>query len=217
MVSSQRRTRLRPVIRVFVSSTFSDLKLERDALQQRVFPKLEQLCLNDGFQFQAIDLRWGISTEAGQDHRTIQICFEELRRSEDVSPEPNFLVRLGNRYGWRPLPETISKAEFGKFRHTFPPERATLKHEMSEVAHALRHTPRFRAINSLDREFGRRMQDSESPPISTRAPVSRPLPDYDADRAAQLNIEYQELLQEWKSLPFLIRWRYKRPESPKGI
>jgi hypothetical protein len=72
-------TRQRPIIRVFVSSTFSDLKLERDALAQRVFPKLEQHCLKEGFQFQAIDLRWGVSTEAGLDHRTMRICFEELR------------------------------------------------------------------------------------------------------------------------------------------
>ncbi|MEK6260412.1 MAG: AAA family ATPase [Planctomycetota bacterium] len=112
MTEHRPQPRLRPIIRVFVSSTFSDLKLERDALQQRVFPKLEQLCLKEGFQFQAIDLRWGVSTEAGLDYRTMRICFEELRRSQEVSPEPNFLILLGNRYGWRPLPEEISADEF---------------------------------------------------------------------------------------------------------
>ncbi|MDC0936465.1 DUF4062 domain-containing protein [Pirellulales bacterium] len=112
MPAAKTRTRLRPIIRVFVSSTFSDLKLERDALQQRVFPKLEWLCQNDGFQFQAIDLRWGVPTEAGLHHRTMRVCFEELRRSQEVSPEPNFLILLGNRYGWRPLPEEISAEEF---------------------------------------------------------------------------------------------------------
>lgn len=112
MTDQPAQTRLRPIIRVFVSSTFSDLKLERDALQQWVFPKLEQLCQRNGFQFQAIDLRWGVSTEAGLDHRAMQICFEELRRSQEVSPEPNFLILLGDRYGWRPLPEAISQAEF---------------------------------------------------------------------------------------------------------
>lgn len=112
MANARDGTRLRPIIRLFVSSTFSDLKLERDALQQRVFPKLEQRCLRDGFQFQAIDLRWGVSSEAGLDHRTMRICFEELRRSQEVSPEPNFLILLGNRYGWRPLPEEISADEF---------------------------------------------------------------------------------------------------------
>ena len=105
-------SRLRPVIRVFVSSTFSDLKHERDALQREVFPRLEQFCASWQFQFQAIDLRWGISTEAGDDHRTMRICFDELRRSQEVSPEPNFLILLGNRYGMRPLPEEISQAEY---------------------------------------------------------------------------------------------------------
>ena len=31
-------------LRIFVSSTFSDLKAERDALQRYVFPRLRELC-----------------------------------------------------------------------------------------------------------------------------------------------------------------------------
>ena len=111
MMDNQVQVRRRPVIRVFVSSTFTDLKHERDALQRDVFPKLEQLCASRQFQFQAIDLRWGVPTEASLDHRTMRICFEELRRSQEISPQPNFLILLGNRYGWRPLP--------GNNRHPF--------------------------------------------------------------------------------------------------
>lgn len=44
--------------RVFVSSTFSDLIAERNALHELVFPKLRELCLQHGCRFQAIDLRW---------------------------------------------------------------------------------------------------------------------------------------------------------------
>lgn len=105
-------SRRQPIIRVFISSTFNDLKQERDALQRDVFPGIEEYCQKNGFQFQAIDLRWGVSGEAGLQHRAMQICFEELRRSQDVSPKPNFLILLGNRYGWRPLPETISRSEY---------------------------------------------------------------------------------------------------------
>ena len=46
--------------RIFVSSTFSDLKEERNALQQHVFPRLRELRSRHGCRFQAIDLRWGI-------------------------------------------------------------------------------------------------------------------------------------------------------------
>jgi len=102
---------------VFVSSTFSDMKHERNALEADAFPKLEQLCQRHGFQFQAIDLRWGVSTEAGLDHRTMRICFDELRRAQEISPKPNFLILLGNRYGWRPLPEEISVEEFHTLEH----------------------------------------------------------------------------------------------------
>ncbi|MCA9124693.1 MAG: AAA family ATPase [Planctomycetaceae bacterium] len=101
-----------PVIRVFVSSTFSDLVAERNALAENVWPKLEHYCRQRGFTFQAIDLRWGVPSEAGLDHRTMQICMEELRRAQETSPEPNFLILLGSKYGWRPLPEVISEAEY---------------------------------------------------------------------------------------------------------
>ena len=56
MTTQHPKARLRPVIRVFVSSTFSDMRHERNALQKDVYPKLELLCQKNGFQFQAIDL-----------------------------------------------------------------------------------------------------------------------------------------------------------------
>ena len=128
-----------PVIRVFVSSTFSDLVAERNALADRVWPKLEQYCRQRGFTFQAIDLRWGVPGEAGLDHRTMQICFEELRRAQETSPKPNFLILLGNKYGWRPLPETVSEDEYSRLHElaTFDIERHTLATWYRREANAL--------------------------------------------------------------------------------
>lgn len=103
-------------IRLFVSSTFSDLKAERDALQREVFPHLRQLCLSKGLRFQAIDLRWGVSEEAGRHNRTMRICLRELARCQHGTPKPNFLVLLGDRYGWRPLPETVPADLFERLR-----------------------------------------------------------------------------------------------------
>ncbi len=98
--------------RIFVSSTFTDLQEERNALQRRVFPALKKRCAEDGCQFQAIDLRWGVGEEAGLDQRTMRICLEELERCRQTSPRPNFILLLGDRYGWQPLPEVISAEEF---------------------------------------------------------------------------------------------------------
>jgi len=66
--------RLRPIIRVFVSSTFSDMKHERNALHADVFLKLEQLCQRRGFQFQAIELPRGVSTETGLYSAPFSLC-----------------------------------------------------------------------------------------------------------------------------------------------
>ncbi len=98
--------------RIFVSSTFEDFKEERNALQKYVFPRLQELCARHQARFQAIDLRWGVSAEAGLDQRTVQICLDEIARCQRLTPRPNFVVLLGDRYGWRPLPTHIEKTEF---------------------------------------------------------------------------------------------------------
>jgi len=97
--------------RIFVSSTFSDLVAERNALQEHVFPRLRELCERHGCRFQAIDLRWGVSEEAGLDQQTMKICLTEIARCQRVTPRPNFIILLGDRYGWRPLPYAIPAAE----------------------------------------------------------------------------------------------------------
>ena len=98
--------------RVFVSSTFEDLKEERNALQRDVFPKLRTLCEQHGARFQAIDLRWGVRDEAALDQQTMEICLREIRRCQATGVRPNFIVLLGDRYGWQPLPARIPAAEF---------------------------------------------------------------------------------------------------------
>jgi len=98
--------------RIFVSSTFSDLKAERNALQKNVFPKLRKLCEKHGCRFQAIDLRWGVSEEAALDQQAMRICLEEVERCQKLSPRPNFIVLLGDRYGWQPLPYEIPATEY---------------------------------------------------------------------------------------------------------
>ena len=98
--------------RLFVSSTFSDLKAERNALQTHVFPRLRRLCLHRDCRFQDIDLRWGISQEAGLDQRTMRICLQEVARCQATTPRPNFVILLGDRYGWRPLPSALPAPDF---------------------------------------------------------------------------------------------------------
>ena len=89
--------------RLFVSSTFSDFNEERKLLQTIVFPEIKKYCRDNGLNFQPIDLRWGVTEEASNDQKTLNLCLEEVQNSK-YHPYPNFLIMVGDRYGWVPLP-----------------------------------------------------------------------------------------------------------------
>jgi len=103
-------------LRLFISSTFSDFKKEREILHTQVFPEVERYCQDNGFVFQPIDLRWGVSNEAQLDQKTLELCLEEVRVCKHF-PHPNFLIMAGDRYGYIPLPYMIEKKEFEKIKN----------------------------------------------------------------------------------------------------
>ncbi len=37
----------------------------------------------------------------------MKICLAEIARCQNGTPRPNFVILMGNRYGWRPLPVEI--------------------------------------------------------------------------------------------------------------
>lgn len=91
-------------VRVFVSSTFRDMRAERDELILRIFPRLRKLCESRGVTWSEVDLRWGITDEQVAEGRLLPICLEEIQRCR-----PFFIGMLGQRYGWvdTSLPEEL--------------------------------------------------------------------------------------------------------------
>lgn len=113
--------------RLFVSSTFSDFVDERNLLHDEVLPRVRAFCNQHGYEFQMIDLRWGIHTESTLNHKTLPICLDEVKRCKDYSPCPSFLAMIGERYGWIPLPPFIVEQEFQDIlNHLDKIDRATL-------------------------------------------------------------------------------------------
>lgn len=115
----ERRKHIMAIFRVFISSTFNDFQCERWALQQIVFPRLKEKCQQHGAEFLGVDLRWGISPERSSRSKTIQTCFDEIERCQRLSPKPNFVLLLGQRYGYIPIPEVIPNSLYGKIRDFF--------------------------------------------------------------------------------------------------
>jgi AcrR family transcriptional regulator len=74
-----------------------------------------------------------VSEEAALDQQTINICLTEVDRCRDTSPRPNFIVLLGDRYGWRPPPPQIEAEEFEAIlRHVSEEEKTELVAAKSE-------------------------------------------------------------------------------------
>lgn len=97
--------------RLFISSTFSDFQVERETLQTQIFLEIKEYCSAKGYSFQPIDLRWGVSNEAQLDQKTLEMCINEVQSCK-THDYPNFLIMLGDRYGWIPLPNKIESSEF---------------------------------------------------------------------------------------------------------
>lgn len=89
-------------IRVFLSSTFSDMNSERDRLV-KLFVRLRPLALSRGVNISLVDLRWGVTREEALSGKVLEICLREIDRCR-----PFFVGIVGHRYGWCPGRDEIS-------------------------------------------------------------------------------------------------------------
>ncbi|CAF1385440.1 unnamed protein product [Adineta ricciae] len=105
------------IVRVFISSTFSDTLSERDSLIDTVFPRLKDYCREKyGLEFQYSDMRWGIEGEAADNHSEVETCLKEIDLCKKYSVATNFVVLLSHRYGSRPTPAKIDSSLFERLR-----------------------------------------------------------------------------------------------------
>lgn len=88
-------------IRVFLSSTFSDMQNERDALV-KLFRELSMEGLRRGISIRLVDLRWGVTDDQKRNGKVISTCLQEIDNSR-----PFFIGLIGDRYGWVPSEEEI--------------------------------------------------------------------------------------------------------------
>lgn len=103
---------LAKVVRIFTSSTFTDTRVERNALMSKIYPKLREVCQEQGYEFHVVDMRWGVHDPCSDDHRTSEISLKELKACQRLSTGPNFVTFLCQKYGYCPFPHNISMDEF---------------------------------------------------------------------------------------------------------
>ncbi|XP_060890060.1 NACHT domain- and WD repeat-containing protein 1 [Labrus mixtus] len=100
------------MIRVFISSTFTDMSSERKALLEKAYPEVLAFCRGLGLVFEVVDLRWGIRSVSSGDHEACEVFLQEIQNCQRISAGPAFIALLGNRYGHRALPRLIPEKHF---------------------------------------------------------------------------------------------------------
>ncbi|XP_050411152.1 NACHT and WD repeat domain-containing protein 2 isoform X2 [Patella vulgata] len=100
------------IVRIFTSSTFTDTEHERNAWMEISYPKLQLFCKERGYDFQVVDMRWGIREEMQILHKTTEICLNEIKLCNEISTGPSFVTLYAQRYGWCPYPTEISETDY---------------------------------------------------------------------------------------------------------
>ncbi|XP_050685594.1 NACHT and WD repeat domain-containing protein 2 [Leptidea sinapis] len=105
------------IVRIFTSSTFTDTTMERNTLMAKCYPRIKDYCREKhGLEFQVVDMRWGVRDEATDDHMTTELCMREIKNCQRLSMGPNFVVFLGQKYGYRPIPTYVLSSELQMLR-----------------------------------------------------------------------------------------------------
>lgn len=94
---------------VFVSSTFKDMQFERDMLNIRVVPRINDFLSKYAENVHFGDLRWGINTteleSEASSKKILKVCLDQI---DDC--KPYMIVFIGERYGWIPSKELLHQA-----------------------------------------------------------------------------------------------------------
>eukprot|EP00050_Salpingoeca_kvevrii_P002198 m.188387 g.188387 ORF g.188387 m.188387 type:complete len:1353 (-) comp10557_c0_seq21:1289-5347(-) len=101
------------IVRIFVSSTFTDTEVERNWFMRFCNPAIAAWCESRlGVQFQAVDMRWGVRDEASDEHTTVDLCLRELTDCQTKSRSLTVVSLQAQKYGFRPFPASIPEDEY---------------------------------------------------------------------------------------------------------
>ena len=62
----------------------------------KAYPKIKEHCFSKGYEFQVVDMRWGVRNQATNDHITPELCLHELKKCQTLSKGPTFVVGQHN-------------------------------------------------------------------------------------------------------------------------
>ncbi|XP_067906172.1 NACHT domain- and WD repeat-containing protein 1 [Heterodontus francisci] len=165
------------VVRVFISSTFADMNMERDVLLDKAYPEVQAFCQKLGLVFEVVDMRWGVPNTLTADHMSTELCLREIESCQRMSLGPTFIALVGNRYGYRPIPRVIEEKEF---------EELLLKHSSDSTSSKVLLDWFWKDENAV-------------PPVYILQPITTHLPHY-SDKNPGNREQHEKAVHTWSEL-----------------
>ena len=109
------------VIRVFLSSTFTDTVHERAVLLRCVHPVVQCYARKLNFEVVLSEMRFGIRKSLSDDNKTSEVCMAELERCAEESASMSYMLFVRNKYGFRPPPRKVPRVDMEAMLALMPP------------------------------------------------------------------------------------------------
>jgi hypothetical protein len=121
------------VIRVFLSSTFTDTVHERAVLLRCVLPAVQRYARKLNFEVVFSEMRFGIRKLLSDDNKTSEVCMAELERCAEESASISYMLFVRNKYGFRPPPRKVPQVDMDAMLALLPPADRDVIHEFYEL------------------------------------------------------------------------------------
>ncbi|EDQ86656.1 uncharacterized protein MONBRDRAFT_33730 [Monosiga brevicollis MX1] len=145
-----------PLVRVFLSSTFTDTVEERNTILAQAVPELKAFARTKGIEFAVATMRWGVTKAHAANHEHALLCLAEVDRCLQESEGYAFVSLLAEKYGFRPFPSVIAKSEFDIILSHLDGKTLELAQNWFEIDdNAVPPTARLCSITSKLPDYGR--------------------------------------------------------------
>jgi hypothetical protein len=121
------------VVRVFLSSTFTDTVHERAVLLRCVHPAVQRYARKLNFEVVFSEMRFGIRKTLSDDNKTSEVCMTELERCSEESSSMSYMLLVRNKYGFRPPPRKVPQVDMEAMLALLPPADRDVIYEFYDL------------------------------------------------------------------------------------